>query len=229
MGVPIVILFRRTSLPETGNTEDDVTSSWTNPTMWRLYSVFMVSADDGWAVGDQGTIIRWNGTAWYNVTSPTKDSLLSVFMVDANDGWAVGEGSTGTGVALIRWNGTSWNKVTCPTTDWLFSVFMVDANEGWAVGKEGTIIRWNGAAWNNITSPTQSHLFSVFLVSADDRWVVGAGWGGLYRWTGTEWIPEFSAAILMLVLICLTLVAVILAKTTLRKSRRPKLPSKNQI
>ena len=150
--------------------------------------------------------------------------IRSIFMINANEGWAVGTAGT-----IIHWNGTTWTTVTSPTTNTLFSVFMVDANEGLATGGNGTIIHWDGIAWNNITSPTQSHLFSVFLVSADDRWVVGDGWGGLYRWTGTEWIPEFSAAILMLVLICLTLVAVILAKTTLRKSRRPQLPSKTQI
>jgi hypothetical protein len=62
--VPIVILLRRTSLPETENTENDETVSWTSPTTAELYSVFMVNADDGWAVGGWGTIQRWTGTEW---------------------------------------------------------------------------------------------------------------------------------------------------------------------
>jgi predicted secreted protein with PEFG-CTERM motif len=63
----------------------------------------MVSADDGWAVGDYGTVIRWNGTAWSYVASPTTLPLYSVYMVSADDGWAVGYGGT-----IIRWNGTAW-------------------------------------------------------------------------------------------------------------------------
>jgi hypothetical protein len=227
-------------------------SSWNNvtsPTTSWFYSVFMVSADDGWAVGGDGIffgddgwalpgpervgrIIHWDGSSWNNVTSPTKSGLSSVFMVSADDGWAVGNQGS-----IIRWNGTSWNNVTNPVTYPLASVFMVDADDGWAVGNQvngdgpGIIIRWDGTSWTNFTCPLtywSGRLFSVFMVGADDGWAVG-GWGTIQRWTGTEWIPEFSAAILMLVLISLTLVAVIVEKTALRKSRRPQLPSENQI
>ncbi|MDH5266694.1 MAG: hypothetical protein OEW62_03330 [Candidatus Bathyarchaeota archaeon] len=51
LGVPIV------------NAEGAVLN-WTSPTTEHLMSVFMVSADDGWAVGFDGTIIRWTGTEW---------------------------------------------------------------------------------------------------------------------------------------------------------------------
>jgi hypothetical protein len=35
----------------------------------------MVSADDGWAVGEYGTILRWDGRAWRPRVSPTLASL----------------------------------------------------------------------------------------------------------------------------------------------------------
>jgi photosystem II stability/assembly factor-like uncharacterized protein len=74
---------------------------WVSPTSDRLNSVFMVSSSEGWAVGDEGTIIRWNGADWSNSTSPTDMALISVFMVGSDDGWAVG--SLGT---IVRWNGS---------------------------------------------------------------------------------------------------------------------------
>jgi hypothetical protein len=37
-----------------------------------------------------GTIIRWDGTSWNNVTSPTGSWLLSVDFVSSTDGWIVG-------------------------------------------------------------------------------------------------------------------------------------------
>ena len=90
------------SLP-TVKARDVVPLDWTSPTTNNLYSVFMVSATDGWAVGYYGAIIHWDGSSWSNVTSPTTRALRSVFMVSASDGWAVGTGGT-----IIRWTGTVW-------------------------------------------------------------------------------------------------------------------------
>jgi photosystem II stability/assembly factor-like uncharacterized protein len=245
---------------------EGVVLNWTSPTTEILFSVFMVSADDGWAVGAYGIIIHWNGTEWNAVTSPTTRYLWSVYMVSSSDGWAVGDYET-----IIHWDGTSWNNVTSPIPPRhpFYSVFMVGADDGWAVGELGAIIHWNGTSWSNVTSPTTMRLNSVFMVSADDGWAVGAGgtiihWNGtewsfvasvlsseywwllsmymvsssdgwavgdsgaIFRWTGTEWIPEFPVAILMPLLISLTLVAVILAKTASKKRRKPSLPSKTQ-
>ncbi len=124
------------------NAETVEIREWTSPTPYYLYSVFMVSATDGWAVGGSGTIIRYDGTEWSNVTSPTTETLNSMHMVSASDGWAVGIEGT-----IIRWDGTNWNTVTSPTTETLRSVHMVSASDGWAVGSGGTILRWTGTEW----------------------------------------------------------------------------------
>ena len=116
--------------------------NWTSPTTSTLISVSMVGASDGWAVGSDGTIIRWNGTDWSNVTSPTTNHLKSVFMVDASEGWAVGAWGT-----IIHWNGADWSNVTSPTTEWLESGYIVSTGDGWVVGQSGTIIRWTGTEW----------------------------------------------------------------------------------
>jgi hypothetical protein len=50
----------------------------------------MVNSTDGWAVGSDGCIIRWDGDSWSNVTSPTAASLSCVNMVSSTDGWTVG-------------------------------------------------------------------------------------------------------------------------------------------
>jgi hypothetical protein len=31
---------------------------------WILFSVFMIGPSEGWAVGTNGIILRWNGTQW---------------------------------------------------------------------------------------------------------------------------------------------------------------------
>jgi len=51
-----------------------------------LNSVFCTAADNCWAVGDNGTIIRWNGVSWSEAASPTGENLNGVHCTDA-DNW----------------------------------------------------------------------------------------------------------------------------------------------
>ena len=148
-----------------------------------------------------------------STTSPTTEFLHSVFMVDADDGWAVGDNG-----AIIHWNGAQWSNTTSPTGDFLRSVYMVSSDDGWAVATYGAIIHWNGAQWDLVASPVIGNWFSVFMVDSDDGWVVGDG--KILQWTGAEWVPEFSAIVLMALLISLTLAAIILAKTVSRKNTK---------
>ena len=149
-----------------------------------------------------------------NWTSPTTEFLYSVYMMASDDGWAVGYAGT-----IIRWNGTQWSNATSPTGDFLRSVHMVGSDDGWAVATYGAIIHWNGTEWSIVTSPINGNWVSVFMVASDDGWAVGT-YGRIIHWTGTEWIPEFSPIILMSLLIGLTLVAVVWAKTASKKRAR---------
>jgi len=60
----VVMLSLCVGVPVVNAEKGVVVLNWTSPTTRDLYSVFMVSTDDGWAVGSGGTIIRWNGTEW---------------------------------------------------------------------------------------------------------------------------------------------------------------------
>lgn len=75
-----------------------------------FYSVDMLDANDGWAVGYYGTIIRWNGSDWSTVVLKTLEVLRSVDMLNASDGWIVGHAGT-----ILRWTGTDWIIPEFPT------------------------------------------------------------------------------------------------------------------
>jgi photosystem II stability/assembly factor-like uncharacterized protein len=172
---------------QTAITVSDQDGQWiavTSPTATNLSSVDMVSAIDGWAVGENGTILRWDGSTWTTTASSTGFALSSVDMVSTTDGWAVGAGGT-----ILHWNGGTWTAVASPTTEILFSVAMVTATDGWAVGNDGTILRWNGSAWTKAASPTTAQLFSVAMVSATDGWISGYdGTSGIMlHWNGSAW------------------------------------------
>jgi hypothetical protein len=153
---------------------------WASPTKASLYSVFMVSQDDGWAVGDEGTIIRWDGMKWSNETCPVTSKLNSVFMVNASDGWAVGYEGT-----IIHWDGANWTNMTFLGAQ-LASVFMISTNDGWAVGG-GSILHWNGVTWNSVEGPGNMRpLRSVSFFDTNDGWAVGEA-GTNIHWNGSQW------------------------------------------
>ncbi|MDI6793521.1 MAG: choice-of-anchor D domain-containing protein, partial [bacterium] len=159
-------------------------SSWgevSSPTSNGLSSVSMVSATDGWAVGESGTILHYNGTLWSTVSSPTSSWLYSVTMASATNGWAVGGYGT-----ILHYDGSSWSEVSSPTSNYLYSVSMANATDGWAVGSYGTILHYNGSSWSTVSSPTSTWLNSVSMVSAMDGWAVGYE-GPILHYDGSSW------------------------------------------
>lgn len=65
---------------------------WENPLPKGndLAGVWGTDANNVWAVGAGGTILKWNGTAWAPESSGTTNSLDGVWGADANNVWAVG-------------------------------------------------------------------------------------------------------------------------------------------
>jgi hypothetical protein len=92
-------------------------SEWKNTTGMdeidnAMHAISMVSATDGWAVGDaydlktsesKSLILRWNGTKWQEVPNPGSGWLSSISMINANDGWVVGWDGV-----LLHWDGVNW-------------------------------------------------------------------------------------------------------------------------
>ena len=79
-----------------------------SPVYRALHAIDLVSPDDGWAVGQEGVILHWDGHAWSQVVSPvTATRLHDVDMVSPTDGWAVGDYP---GI-ILRWDGVHWSLV----------------------------------------------------------------------------------------------------------------------
>jgi hypothetical protein len=102
---------------------DPVTVSSSKLTWNILQSVSAVSAGSAWAVGysevaltgSKDMILRWNGTAWKQVSSPnpfcaTCDSLLGVTARPAGHRWAVGTVNVGAEVTILRGSGAAWKN-----------------------------------------------------------------------------------------------------------------------
>jgi photosystem II stability/assembly factor-like uncharacterized protein len=184
-----------------------------NQTTYTLRSVFMLSLTVGWAVGDSGTILLWNGFQWTLVQSPTTLDLHSVFFPDVsnpNDGWIVGQ-SDGSFPAILHWDGVAWVRLdTTLGISWaagqvgdLWSVYFLSPSDGWAVGAPGTvtnIVHWSGSwgaggSWTTKASPdVVSTFYSVQVLSNTATPVGGYMVGGvagasgaILYWDGANW------------------------------------------
>jgi len=166
----------------------------------RLHAVTMISANDGWAVGESnvftstgavtsGLIEHWNGTAWTKATSPSGEPtgarLLAVSAVSTSDVWAVG---------AEHWDGTAWTLVPSPTIttnnaqDSLTGGVALSSTDVWAVGQTlanfSTIttlaLHWNGTNWQIVSSANRSTTVNVFnavtgSAPGEPLWAVGQG------------------------------------------------------
>jgi len=139
-----------------------------SPTDKDLCSVFALSKDNAWAVGDSGVIIHWDGETWSLVESPTSERLNSVYFVSPDDGWAVGNSGT-----ILHYDGNNWHKVESPTSEILCSVYFLSPYEGWAVGSGGIILHYYNGKWHEAESLTSAILFDCYFLSPHNGWAVG--------------------------------------------------------
>lgn len=162
-----------------------------------LWSAFMVSSTDVWAVGQDtagtgGVFWHWTGVpglgGGWNMPQALVSSIFfySVFMVSSTEGWAVGSGG-----AIYHYFGGTWTAFASPVAVSLRSVFMNSPTDGWAVGDHGTILHYTGGIWSGPFSPgtTTNNLLSVFMVSSTEGWAVGAAGstGTILHYAGGTW------------------------------------------
>lgn len=158
----------------------------------NLHGVAMSSPTNGWAVGDDCTIIRTNdGDTWSGAASPGTcgigNTLRSIVLLSSSEGWAVGDADASGAMVLHgtsldstpQWTRLPVNQVATPLG--LDSVtFATSGGNLWSVGKSGVAAFCfnncgspSGAIWSTTTSPNQFTLNSVFMDSDSDGWAVG--------------------------------------------------------
>jgi hypothetical protein len=106
-----------------------------------LRAVWVRAQDDAWVVGDGGTILHYNGSAFQRVESPTTNPLYAVWGVAANDVYAAGYNT------VLHWNGTAWKAMSMPRTWTLKSIAGFDdknvfiAGEGPGTSEASVLLR----------------------------------------------------------------------------------------
>lgn len=144
-----------------------------------LRAISGTSPDDLWAVGDRGTILHWNGSAWRAATTPMPSvSLTGVWAVSTTDVWVVG--AEGGDARVLHGDGTNWTPVPMPprTSFTPRAVWASSASDVWIAGTAPTeppLQRWNGSELRPefTPGPRPTELSGVAGTGPNDVWVVG--------------------------------------------------------
>ena len=172
-----------------------------------LNSIAMVSATDGWIVGNTllplsadgittGVALHYTRNQW--VFDCLLGSRLSnVFMRTTSDGWMVGEGSSGWSgnngsTSVFHYNGSAWTPVHVPafTAFQPRTIVVLSATDvrlsgtnfsgsGFDGDAPEIILHYDGNRWSQQnTDLANSRIYGMVMVSPDEGWAVGSLAGG---------------------------------------------------
>jgi hypothetical protein len=156
----------------------------TSGTTWTLNGVWGTSSTDVFAVGENGTILHYNGAIWDSMDSGVLVALNDVWGSSSTDVFAVGQNGV-----ICHYDGTGWGEMSSGTNRHLRGVWGTASDNVYAVGYSGTILNYDGTSWDNVTSNTSTHLTGIWGSCSTDVFAVGAtGINGLImHYDGANW------------------------------------------
>ncbi|MGB0715407.1 MAG: WD40/YVTN/BNR-like repeat-containing protein [Phycisphaerae bacterium] len=164
----------------------------TIPDVPILIWAFGFGEDEIYAVGEQGAVLLFDGTAWTELDSGTDIDLFGVWGSSPDDIWMVG-GEAGFGSPVIlRYDGTTFENVPVPETDRedsaLLKVWGTAADDVFAVGEQGLILRYDGTSWTQQPSGTSEDLVALWGTGSDNIVAVGGrANAAVLTYDGTSW------------------------------------------
>jgi len=194
----------------------DLLTSPTNAPPYALNSITMLSATEGWAVGDsfqgqqntptgqsvtEGLVLHYVHGVWSLATGLPDASdlfyynLFNITMLSAGEGWAVGESSSpqdGRRAFALHYHQGIWMRYVIPVSAQLNVVVPVSDHEAWAFGKgeggKGVILHFFNGQWTQDAYTTTNTIFSAAKTSQTDIWCDNGG-GSFLHYDGASWQP----------------------------------------
>jgi len=101
-----------------------------------LQSVWGAAVDDVIAVGENGVILRYDGTSWSAESSGTTSALMEVFGSASDDVYAVGVDAT-----VLHYDGSVWTPIDVGVVADFFGVWVsAEGRTVYMVGTDGVIV-----------------------------------------------------------------------------------------
>lgn len=164
----------------------------TNAGSAHLNDIFGFSDADIWAVGNQGTVLHYNGKSWTDERARNPKSanhLRAVWGAASDDVWMVGENST---ILHRTASDGAFAAVTSPTAGGvsLNGVWGTGPRNVYIVGGAGTLLHWDGASWMSAnTTGFTGDFQGIWARDQDNIFVAGFSGtvGYVYKGDGVTW------------------------------------------
>ncbi|MDX2193607.1 MAG: hypothetical protein NW201_09635 [Gemmatimonadales bacterium] len=144
-----------------------------------------LSTSNVFALGENGLVVRWNGTTADSTYVSGPPVFRASSAVDASNVFAI------TSDALYRFNGTSWSVATAlPSLGTEVGVFARTATEVYITGETGVVLRWNGSALTTLLGAAGTAYGAVWAAAPDNIYVAGGSLSSNRRWNGSTWLAD---------------------------------------
>ncbi len=161
-------------------------SAFNGVTASTFHDAYFVNANYGFAVGDNGTICRYDG-AWQNYGLGLSNTFYGVYAYGTS-AWAVGSGGI---VCRYNYASNSWGPINPGVSNDFYGVGFWDDNIGYIVGSGGIICKTTngGTNWTPLTSGVTVDIRGIRCFSASVAWACCAN-GMILQTTdgGATWV-----------------------------------------
>jgi photosystem II stability/assembly factor-like uncharacterized protein len=146
------------------------------PTFSDLYFNYFFNESSGFAVGEQGLLLRTTdgGQSWIRVEGlPAGDAgFTGIQFTDNANGYICGSSGT---ILKTTDGGSSWQNQTTGSTSLLYSLFFTGSDEGYTCGTNGEILKTTdgGSSWLPCTSGTTAELLTIVFTSGTNGFAGG--------------------------------------------------------
>ena len=112
-------------------------------TIEHLHGVWGGSGTDVFAVGDNGTVIHYDGINWSAMAGGTTRNLMDVWGSSGTDIFAVGNMGT-----ILNYDGITWSDMGQDSKEQYRGVWSSSGSDVFVSGGSGSILHYNGSTWS---------------------------------------------------------------------------------
>ena len=161
-------------------------SSWKNIspgiTNKSLRGVWCAHSSLMYAVGDAGTVIKYDGRNWTGENIPADNRLHGIWGTSPNNIYVIGDDAT-----ILHFDGDAWSICYKGEVDVAFlAITGFGSHDIFVVGDNGTALRFDGVNWQRMETGTQYELYAIWGLDPGHVLAVG-GAGVVLRWNGEQW------------------------------------------
>jgi len=152
-----------------------VWTAMTSPVTTNLNDVSLLPDGSAWAVGQTGTVLRFDGSTWTAEETPITEDLNAVFGLSGTEVWTVGNSG-----AIYAYDGSDWTRAEGIDPNYSFYDLALDPTGTlWVCGSEflsgGIVMRLMPAGDWELFASRPTGLRKMDIPRAGEIWAVGGG------------------------------------------------------